>query len=658
MNQPTLKTLPSTHILLWAFIGVLVLFSSISLASPIKVPTLFKHIIKPQGDTLILVDPKSGQHYPLIPENPRYTLEQMENHIHGTADGLMFNFGRMEGTLYFGLINYTNTHHPQPVFYKTGLPIKKGRVHLNIRKNLKGKYDFSDWEKQGQGTIGYRVSNKKGEIIYDGRVSFLNDDHHFWVNLTFLEGPTVHTLTDSSAVIRIETNTPSLVQVEIEELVFTDTLDTKTHEIKLTGLKPNHAYIYQVTATTSSSTSDKKRLQRQESYPFHTAPKPGSRKPFTFAYASDARGGQGGGERNIHGTNAYILKKIMAISQSKGASFLQFTGDMINGRLNSVSQTKLQYRNFKRVLEPFAHSMPVYATMGNHEGLFRMFDDGSKVGVQFDRFPFDTESAESVFAQSFTMPKNGPISEDGSEYDPDPKQMDFPTYKENVFFYTYDNVAMVVLNTNYLFSKSFKYWFAKKKKVGSPLSGGGLHGYLMDQQLAWLEKTLNQLDSNPTIDFIFVTLHTPVFPNGGHVVDDMWYDGNNEPRPWIQGKPLKHGILETRDRFLKLVFNTEKTIALLTGDEHNYARTKITPQSTLYPKKYDKPRFIPPRSLWQINNGAAGAPYYAQENPPWRDDVHLFSTQTAVVLFHIHGKKWSLEVINPDTLEQIEQTNF
>ncbi len=50
-------------------------------------------------------------------------------------------------------------------------------------------------------------------------------------------------------------------------------------------------------------------------------------------------------------------------------------------------------------------------------------------------------------------PENGPLSEDGSFLDPNPNRADdFPTYKENVYYYTWDNVAMVVLNSQYLYS--------------------------------------------------------------------------------------------------------------------------------------------------------------------------------------------------------------
>ena len=60
--------------------------------------------------------------------------------------------------------------------------------------------------------------------------------------------------------------------------------------------------------------------------------------------------------------------------------------------------------------------------------------------------------------------------------------------------------------------------------------------------------------------------------------------------------------------------------------------------------------------MWQINNGAAGAPYYARDrNTPWRDAVSGFTTQQALVLIYVDGKKVSVKVMNPDTLEVIEE---
>ena len=615
-----------------------------AVAAP-EIPAIFANTIKHQDGQMVMID--KGKTYPLRKENPSYTLENMTGKITGTETGLAFDFGDITGTLYYGLINVDDSKHPAPVFFKKPILIKQGKAHLTIKGVLSGKYDMSGWEKAGKGTLGYRVVNQHGNIIYDGRVSFQGWGP-FAVNVSFIEEPTVNNITSDSAVIAFTTNFPSTAMIKLGDKTVNSPA-SKHHEVKLTNLSSDNVYYY----TVNVAASDK--LTNSQSYSFSTAPKPGTRKPFVFAYASDSRAGQGGGERNIHGTNAYVMKKIMAVAKAKGAVFFQFTGDMINGRVNNVSETKLQYQNWKRAIEPFNHYMPVYTTMGNHEGLFHTFNDGSKVGIEVDRFPFITESAEAIFASQFVLPMNGPVSEDGAEYDPNTQTPDdFPTYKENVYYYVYDNVAMVVLNTNYLFSSSFKYWFAQKGKIGSPVAGGGLHGYLMDKQLEWLETVLDKLEADPNIDFIFTTQHTPLFPNGGHKVDDMWYDGSNTPRPSIAGKPVKRGIIEQRDRYLEMLLKHKKVVAVLTGDEHNYARMELTPETIIYSPNWDKPKIEITRSLWQVNNGAAGAPYYAQETLPWSNQVKIFSTQNAVVFFHVDGQELRIEVVNPETLERIE----
>ncbi|MDM8564659.1 metallophosphoesterase [Candidatus Halobeggiatoa sp. HSG11] len=627
--------------------GLLVALLMESAIAVPEIPAVFTNSIKYQDGKMVMIDKTKGKTYPIRKEAPLYTLEAAEGKITGTDTGLAFDFGYFEGTLYYGLINYNDGNHPMPVFFKKSVPIENGKTKITIKGGLSGKYDMSGWEKAGKGTLGYRLVNTKGNIIYDGRVSFQGLGP-FKTNVSFIEEPTVNYVTNDSAVIAFRTNFPSIAVVKLGDKTFNSST-SKNHEVKLTNLASDTIFYYTVTVSAPGQ------LSNSQSYSFSTAPKPGTRKPFVFAYASDSRAGQGGGERDIYGTNAYVMKKIMAVAKAKGAVFFQFTGDMINGRFNNVSETKLQYQNWKRAIEPFNHYMPVYSTMGNHEGLFHTFNDGSRIGINVARFPFATESAEAIFASQFVLPENGPVSEDGAEYDPNPQTPgDFPSYKENVYYYVYDNVAMVVLNSNYLFSQSFKYWFAKKHKKGTLASGGGLHGYLMDKQLEWLDKTLDKLEADPNIDFIFATQHTPIFPNGGHKVDDMWYDGNNSPRPYIAGKPVRHGVIEQRDRYLEMLLKHEKVVAVLTGDEHNYARMELTPETQIHLANWDNPKVEVTRSLWQINNGAAGAPYYAQETLPWSNQVKLFSTQNAVVFFHVDGQKLRIEVVNPETLERIE----
>jgi hypothetical protein len=95
--------------------------------------------------------------------------------------------------------------------------------------------------------------------------------------------------------------------------------------------------------------------------------------------------------------------------------------------------------------------------------------------------------------------------------------------------------------------------------------------------------------------------------------------------------------------------------AILTGDEHNYFRTEIGPETERYPEVYLVPKIELSRTIHQINNGAAGAPYYAQEETPWTPFASSFTTQNALVFFHVNGKSLEMEVLNPDTLEKVDE---
>jgi hypothetical protein len=344
------------------------------------------------------------------------------------------------------------------------------------------------------------------------------------------------------------------------------------------------------------------------------------------------------------------MKKIMALARYKESAFIQFTGDLITGYKSDPDEIRLEYANWKRSVEPYAHHFPVMTTTGNHESV--MYYWGLPTGdfYAIDKFPYDLYSTEQLFAENFVMPTNGPDGEDGSIYDPSPKNIDFPSYKENVYSYAYDNVGMIVLNSNYWYSPSTS--FVKT-------TSGNIHAYVMDNQLAWLRNEVKEFEEDPDIDHVFVTIHTPFFPNGGHVSDDMWYNGNNEMRPFVAGEPVEKGIIERRDEILEILINgSTKVVALLTGDEHNYCKTHITPETNLYPSGWDKPKLKISRSIYQINNGAAGAPYYAQDTTPWTPFTTGFTTQNALVLFHVDGAKIHMEVLNPDTLDFVDELDL
>jgi hypothetical protein len=603
-----------------------------------QIPAVHSNIKKDQ-DNQLYVEFNNEKYYEL-PSEHSFSIQKLQGNPIGTDTGITFDFAdsTFTGILYYGFIPFGDSKHPLPVYFKSPAPIKDGVATINITKNLKGKYDMVGWEKTQKGTIGYRVVNKEGGILYDGKVSFRGIGP-FEVDITLTDGPFVDCISESGAVISFETNKAIPTQVIIEDKKFQNTKKTYHHEITISGLNANTKYSYHIQYG-----------DNEQIFSFKTAPMPGSRMPFVFSYCSDSRSGQGGGERDLFGTNFYMMRKIMALNSYNNVAFMQFTGDLINGYLTDIEATKLQYANWKRAIEPYAHYIPVYEGMGNHELVMRIFGDEnpwSKTAFGFDRFPYDQESSEGIFANNFVNPKNGPLSEDGANYDPDPGEQNFPSYSENTYYYIYDNVAVIVLNSD--------YWYtASTHQI--PHVSGGVHGYIMDQQLDWFKTTIEKLEDNAAIDHIFVTLHTPVFPNGGHVGDDMWYNGNNLIRPYVSSIPLEKGIIERRDELLDIMVNKSlKTVAVLTGDEHNYNKLKISDKSAIYPPDYNQEKIKISRPIYQINNGAAGAPYYAQESVPWSEHVTNFTTQNALVFFHIDGKSVFMNVLNPVTLEQIDQ---
>ncbi len=599
-----------------------------------RVPGSYSNIKGRSGEYRVAHEGKS---IPVAPPRYNFTLEKLQGNPKGTDSGIFLDFGidALNGTLYYGFIPYGDSKYPHPVYFRSPGEILQGKSTINISA-MQGRYDMVGWEKSGKGTIGYRIMQENGLILYDGIVSFYGTGP-FEVAPTITEGPFVNILTPEGATISFETNERLEASIEVDGKTFSSERKDTHHEILITGLEANREYSYTVNYDDNSQT-----------YSFRTAPAPGSRSKFTFAYASDSRSGKGGGERDVYGANFYIMKKIMALATQQGASFFQFSGDMIDGYLSSKEETEVQYANWKRAVQPFWHYFPIYLSMGNHEALMYTFrgDDAGEVFL-VDKFPFETESAEAAFASAFVCPVNGPVSEDGASYDPNDKRMDFPSYQENVYYYTYDNVAVVVLNSD--------YWYAPSTPT-IPIVSGGLHGYIMDQQLTWFEETIETLENDENIDHVFVTQHTPFFPNGGHVRDDMWYSGNNDFRPYVAGEPLEKGIIERRDQLLDIIINqSSKVIAILTGDEHNYARTEISSNTNIYPDNWAGEKVDLSRTIYQINNGAAGAPYYAQEETPWTPMVSGFTTQNALVFFHVEGDKISMQVLNPDTLEEVDR---
>mgnify|MGYP001281130375 CR=1 FL=1 len=619
--------------------ALLVAASAQSPGAP-PVPAVLSHIATDADGQLVFRHP-GGDVYTLREREPAWTLDQVLGSPAPTANGIAFDFGKpdFKGRLFFGLIPYHDTRFPQPV-YRTSVAIAGGKAEVNIAGTLGDRYDMVGWRKAGTGIIGYRIVGADGSMIYDGRIRFTaaGPKGPFEIATTILEGPFVANVTPTSAVVWFRLNRPDACSVVVSSREVPCAAGAAHQELQIDGLAPDREYPYAV-----------RYGGHQERYAFRTAPKAGSRKPFTFGYASDSRGGVGGGERNFMGPNAHIMRRLMSVAYSRNSAFTLFTGDLVSGYVTSPDTLRMEMANWRRAVEPQARWMPIYTGQGNHEVVMREFVGPNNRTVRIDRFPYATEGTEAVFAAEVVNPENGPTSEDGASYDPNSSAIDFPSYRENVYWFQYDNAAFVVLNSNYWFSPSVSTM---------PEANGNPHAYLMDNQMAWLAETLQRLERDRSIDHVFVTVHTPIFPNGGHVGDDMWYGGDNTVRPVVAGTPVAKGIIERRDDLLTLIQRHGKVVAILTGDEHNYNRLRLDQTVPIYPDGWTGPRVTLSRPFHQINNGAAGAPYYAQEQTPWSAFVRGFSTQNALCLIHVRGKRVQLEVVNPETLEVLERAEL
>ncbi|OQY03888.1 MAG: hypothetical protein B6I20_04135 [Bacteroidetes bacterium 4572_117] len=393
-----------------------------SASSAQKAPFVYKNIIEDEKGICLVV---SGRK--VYADKPDDSFKFID--LYGNPKGhqlgidLDFKHPRLNGILYYGFINYNGAKMPQTVFFRKSAKIKGGKSSIDIKQNLSGRYDMVGWEESRKGILGYRIVLGNGAILYDGKLAFTHNELKFKPEPTLIEGPFINKLEPNSVVISFTTSKQIKASVKVNGKSYKDKNPVFHHEIKIDKLEPNTTYDYTV------------KIKRFKfSYQFKTAPEPGSRNKFTFAYASDSRSGLGGGERDIFGVNAYIMKRVASLAKSEGAEFVQFTGDLINGYETSKERMKLQYSNWKHSIEPFGHYIPFIAGFGNHEAyVYKFHDKYEDRYYMVDHFPFKDNSSESVFQDNFINVENGPESEDGTEYDPDTNKIDFPSYKETVF---------------------------------------------------------------------------------------------------------------------------------------------------------------------------------------------------------------------------------
>ena len=140
---------------------LLSLFTGAFIMAQDAIPDVFNNIYYDQ-DNKLYHQYKGKNHY-VVDDSTTLTLSNMQGNPVATSTGLEFNFNdpKLSGKLYYGLINFKDSKHPTPVWYKVTSKINKGKAKINILKRLSGRYDMTSWRKSGAGTLGYRISNEK-----------------------------------------------------------------------------------------------------------------------------------------------------------------------------------------------------------------------------------------------------------------------------------------------------------------------------------------------------------------------------------------------------------------------------------------------------------------------------------------------------------------
>ena len=563
-------------------------------------------------------------------------------------DGSHINPNNIYGNIYVGPYPFeaSEANYAYKRFRQKS-KIMNGMGVIEIAPLLSSKVNSEDWTDRGTVMVRLELFLEESDEdthlgVYDFPVNFYFSGN-FSVQPSIAEGPFIYNITSdnpSKVNIYFKTSKPVKATINVGGVNFNDD-EAITHDFEIQGLQANSRYIYTININ-SIKTKD---------YDFYTAPLKGS-ETVSFAFTGDSREGSGGGEYEFMGINAHILEKLANIAfthRNIGVNLFLFGGDLVNGYTSSKEDFATMLYAFKQVMAPYWSKYPFYSVMGNHESLLKVFSDGKKQ-ISLDRWPYDKNSAESLFAENFFNPENAPEALDNRR----------PAYKENVFSFTYGNIKFIGFNNNYWYSSDPENF------------GGSPEGYIMDDQLNWIKNGIKAADSDNSIKYIILIAQEPVFPNGGHISDAMWYNGNNNIKAYtyrngrLEGETK--GIIDVRNELVESIAASRKVAAVLTSDEHAYHKMLLTKNVPVgIPSKYDKngngivceqnetcsPINIK-YSTYFITSGGAGAPYYSEEVTPWNTYLkntgdtnnYKFSSQYNILIFEESGGRLTLTVQN------------
>jgi len=175
------------------------------------------------------------------------------------------------------------------------------------------------------------------------------------IALEIIKGPYLQNVTQTGITVMWETDKPSTSLVRYGDMGLSgykgDERKVKIHEIRIGGLKPETRYRYKVI-----SRSGGEGIQ-SEIYTFRTAPRRDT--SFRFVVWGDNR------------TDVKMCKRVAELIASQNPDIVINVGDVVSNG-NVYEQWGREYFG---PMSCFAHSVPTYVAIGNHERNAHWFDD-------------------------------------------------------------------------------------------------------------------------------------------------------------------------------------------------------------------------------------------------------------------------------------------
>lgn len=568
------------------------------------------------------------------------------SHISILLDGREVEATNIYGRIYSGPYPFESAES-QAIYRFPGhpIPVKEGRSHIPIKEFLEDRYNSENWTDTVSLSVRFElfVSQPEEDLwlgSYETNIRAVVEAGGTVKRLpAIIEGPFVTGATSDapgSVNLNFKTDLPALSGVMIDGAELGAFGQGRVHSISIDGLSPDVKKSYRVFLDGNAAFPERQ---------LKTAPDKGSGS-LRFAFFADTREGYGEGpsvgDRALMGVNADMSERLVFQLEQHKPDFLIVGGDMAFGYSTETTDLRMQFHAFKKTMTSFWSERPVFTVMGNHDAVVDLNANGHRHGVRLDKSPYTTDSSEALFADEFVNPTNAPTASD-------PRR---PSYEENVYSFQYGNAFVIVTNTNYWISNHFAEF------------GGNPEGYILKDQFDWIIAELNRAERDPTIDHVFIVGHEPVFPNGGHVRDSMYWGGDDRVRPFIccdnQGNVVSadtDGIIARRNRLVEAISSSRKVAAVLSGDEHSYHKTLISRDVPTHEDPAYNPAIAMPK--WYISSAGGGASYYAEEPTPWnaywkekypdeeaRRAHYVYSSQPHYLIFEIEGERASMRAIS------------